>query len=323
MTEQLQLAEPIRTDAEPIATASPVLDELNQVVEVTIIRPGQARVAVNGSPVTYTEEALRQSLPMWEGAACFCDHFNKSVRNIAGVFFAPWYDGGVKAKLRFIDTPLYRMVTRIVSDREAGLAVPDVGLSADIAVNGESTEDGLTVTEITRVVSADIVFSPAAGGSFDRVLNSVMHELGIAADQNESGTVSGRTSDAGEASTGRLVPEKRVRDLQSTADRLRNQVRDQEAAIQELRGNLSEAVNRYRDALLKQHPEIPADMLEGDTVAALDASLEQARAVVDNVKRHLAERVPAGAPQRTGPDISSMSPGEKITYGLRQRGFGK
>lgn len=319
MTDQIKEAGAIKTDAEPIITVASILDEVNQIVEVTIMRPGEAKIAINGSPVTYTEESLKNSLPMWEGAACFCDHFNKSVRNIAGVFFAPWYDGGIKAKLRFIDRPLYHMVARIVREREAGLAVPDVGLSADITINGDTTGTGFLVSEITRVISADIVFSPAAGGSFDRVLNSVMQELGIGEDQDQQPPADQATPPDGQP----LVPEKRVRDLQSTADRLRNQVKDQEAAIAELQTNLAEAVGRYRDALLQQHPEIPADLLNGSTIAELEASLEQARAVVDNVRQHLSGKVPAGAPARQGIDVSSMSPGQKITYGLKQRGVGE
>ena len=332
MTDQPKEAETIKTDAELVATATPIFDEVKQIVEVTIIKPGEAKAVVNGSPVTYSEEALRRSLPMWEGAACFCDHFNKSVRNIAGVFFAPWYEDGVKAKLRFIDTPLYHMVTRIVKEREAGLAVPDVGLSADIAIRGDATEKGFIVGEIARVISADIVFSPAAGGSFDRVLNSVMQELGIA-ETKEGGQPSesrggqgaspGTPTQGSGGSPSASPADKRIRDLQGTADRLRNQVKAQEAATQELQGNLTEAIDKYRQALLQQHPQIPADLVKGNTVAELDSSLEQAQAVVDKVKQHLAERVPAGAPQRSGISISSMSPGEKIIYGLRQRGIGK
>jgi hypothetical protein len=341
MTDQPKEAETIKTDAELVATATPIFDEVKQIVEVTIIKPGEAKAVVNGSPVTYSEEALRRSLPMWEGAACFCDHFNKSVRNIAGVFFAPWYEDGVKAKLRFIDIPLYHMVTRIVREREAGLAVPDVGLSADIAIRGDATEKGFIVGEIARVISADIVFSPAAGGSFDRVLNSVMQELGIA-ETKEGGqpsesrggqgaspaTLGGPGGSApasqGSGSSPSASPaDKRIRDLQGTADRLRNQVKAQETAIQGLQGNLTEAIDKYRQALLQQHPQVPADLVKGNTVAELDNSLEQAQAVVDRVKQHLTEKVPAGAPQRSGIDISSMSPGEKITYGLRQRGIGK
>ena len=305
----------IRTD--PILHQASVLDEVNHVVEVTVIRPGQAKVTIDGAQVSYTEDALKTSLPLWEGAACFCDHFNKSVRNIAGVFFSPWYDDGIKAKLRFTDDTLYNMVAQIVADREDNLPVPDIGISADIAINGESCDDTFEVREISKVVSADIVFSPAAGGSFDRVLNSVMQELAITDDQDEQPPAPGGAPPDGEP----LVPEKRVRDLQSAADKLKNQVKNQEASIQELQGNLAEAVARYRESLLTQHPEIPADLLSGSTIAELDASLDQARAVVDNVRQHLAERVPAGAPARRGIDLSSMSPGEKINYGLKQRGM--
>jgi len=56
-------------------------------------------------------------------------------------------------------------------------------------------------------------------------------------------------------------------------------------------------------------------------VEKIDASLEQARAMVDNVRQHLVERVPAGAPARQGVDTGSMSPGDKISYGLKQRGM--
>jgi len=331
----------IHTD--PILHQASVLDEINHIVEVTIIKPGESKVTIDGTPVSYTEDALKNSLSLWEGTACFCDHFNKSVRNIAGVFFSPWYDEGVKAKLRFIDDTLYNMVSRIVADRENSLPVPDIGISADIAINGESSDDTFEVREISRVISADIVFSPAAGGSFDRILNSVMQELAIGDDQDDqllarhgesvdrvaSGDpldTPGATPPGGEplVSPKRVAsgdPEKRVRDLQSAADRLRNQVKNQEATIQELQGNLAEAVSRYRESLLAQHPEIPADLLKGSTIAELDASLENAQAVVDNVKQHLAEKVPAGAPARQGINISSMSPGEKISYGLKQRGI--
>ena len=309
----------------PILHQASILDDAHHIVEVTIIKPGPAQVTINGDQVCYTEEALQASLPLWEGAACFCDHFNKSVRNIAGVFFAPWYEEGVKAKLRFIDDTLYNMVTRIIADREEGLAVPDVGISADIAVDGEAVGDAFEVREIAGVISGDIVFSPAAGGSFDRILNSVLADSGIAEDQDEppaAGVAAAIDESPSIAGNGeRLVPEKRVRDLQSTADRLRNQVRGQEVRITELQNQLSEAVSKYRDEVLARHPEIPTELVSGDSVEEIDASLEQARAMVDNVRQHLVERVPAGAPARQGVDTGSMSPGDKISYGLKQRGM--
>ena len=309
-------------------TAASIVDEANRIIEATIIKPGLAKVITcDGKPVTYTEQALLNSVPLWESATCFVDHWNKSVRNIAGVFFSPWYDQGVKAKLRFLDETLYNLVARIVKDRDAGLPVPDVGLSADILVNGTSSETAFTVNEVTGVISADIVFSPAAGGSFDRVLNSVMQDLGIpnkAAEPTPTPDTAAPTlANAAVQAEGELVPIKRVRDLQSTTDRLRNQVKDQESTIMRLQADLGSAVARYRQATEIAYPEIPADMIQGATVAEVDASLKNAQAVVDQVKQHLMDRVPAGAPVRKGPDPASMSPKDLIAYGLRQRQAGK
>ncbi|MFH1140909.1 MAG: hypothetical protein V1724_04400 [Chloroflexota bacterium] len=316
----------IKTEA--ILTAASIVDEANRTIEATIIKPGLAKVITcDGKPVTYTEEALYNSVPLWESATCFVDHWNKSVRNIAGVFFSPWYDQGVKAKLRFLDETLYNMVARIVQDRQAGLPVPDVGLSADIMVNGTSSETAFTVNQVTGVISADIVFSPAAGGSFDRVLNSVMQDLGIpdkaAVHTPTPDLAAPPLANAAVQADGELVPIKRVRDLQSATDRLRNQVKDQESTITRLQANLDQAVARYRDATLATHPEIHADLVKGATVAEVDASLINAQAVVDQVKQHLMDRVPAGAPVRKGPDMASMSPKDLIAYGLKQRQAGK
>jgi hypothetical protein len=62
-------------------------------------------------------------------------------------------------------------------------------------------------------------------------------------------------------------------------------------------------------------------MVSGETVAALDQSLAQAKSLVSRVKQGLeAEiklaRVPAGAPPRLPPDLSSLSSREKIQYSI-------
>jgi len=92
------------------------------------------------------------------------------------------------------------------------------------------------------------------------------------------------------------------------------------AAVQDER---REAVSRYREAALAREPDVPADLVAGETVAELEASLAQARQTVAQVRQHLEQqaqalRVPAGAPAREGPDVSDLSPAEKIRLGLRQ-----
>lgn len=314
-----------------------LVDAPRRIIEVTIIKPGPARVKVGGVQVSYSEEALKESLPLWEGAAAFCDHFSKSVRNLAGVYFSPWWDEGVKAKLRFTDDTLYHLVEQIIQEREQGLPVPDIGISADIGIKGVKSDHTIEVQEITHVVSADIVFSPAAGGSFDRVLNSVVSRYGIQMSQASSGEQYGipgpqNQPDAGSSpiysgeSEEELVPVKRVRDLQSTNDKLRAQIKNQQELVSEkdrlisgLQSDLGVAVAKYREYLLAQHPEIPSELVKGNTIEEISESFLEAQKVVERVHQHLEESIPAGAPARSGIDVSALSPREKIEYGLRRR----
>jgi hypothetical protein len=104
-----------------------------------------------------------------------------------------------------------------------------------------------------------------------------------------------------------------------------------ETDIASLRGLLDdaaqrerEAASRYRDLVVRSDPSLPPDLITGDTVDAVEASLAAAREIAGRVRSHIeaqaqAVRVPAGAPQRAGPDLSAMTPDEKIKYGLTQR----
>ncbi len=75
--------------------------------------------------------------------------------------------------------------------------------------------------------------------------------------------------------------------------------------------------------MLQREPELPADLIGGDSVAEVDASVARARQTVAQVRQHIEQqaqalRVPAGAPVRSGPDVSGLTPGEKIRLGMRQ-----
>ena len=84
------------------------------------------------------------------------------------------------------------------------------------------------------------------------------------------------------------------------------------------------AAGRYRELALRAEPDLPAEMIAGDSVEAIDASIVAAREVVTRVRSHIeaqaqAARVPAGAPQRGERDLSGLSPQQKIRFGLEQR----
>lgn len=99
-----------------------------------------------------------------------------------------------------------------------------------------------------------------------------------------------------------------------------------ESQTQELataKGTLESAVGAFKDVVLKANPLIPTDLIQGLTIDEVNASLEKATALVGQIKQGLekegnAEKIPPGAPQRTGLDLSAMTTKEKINYGLRE-----
>jgi chromosome segregation ATPase len=84
---------------------------------------------------------------------------------------------------------------------------------------------------------------------------------------------------------------------------------------------LPQAVAAYKELAVQASPGLVAEMIQGDTIEAVNESLNAARALVERVKQKVEEenvsvRVPAGAPQRTLPDLSALSPREKIKYAM-------
>jgi chromosome segregation ATPase len=90
---------------------------------------------------------------------------------------------------------------------------------------------------------------------------------------------------------------------------------------QELHARLQAAAGKYREVLLAAAPELPEEMVAGDSVEEVETSAERARQTVRQVRNRLESeaqsgRVPAGSPPRGAPDFSALSPIEKIRLGL-------
>lgn len=85
--------------------------------------------------------------------------------------------------------------------------------------------------------------------------------------------------------------------------------------------SLTEAVVSYKDRVVQMNPEITEELISGDTIEAVDKSLEKAISLIGRVKKSVEKeisniRVPAGAPGRRIPDLSTLSPREKIQYAI-------
>ncbi len=128
--------------------------------------------------------------------------------------------------------------------------------------------------------------------------------------------------------------DERLRTLEETRRRLETteaELRDRDgmlgaraSEIAGLKQSLATTLESYRKAVQRQVSSA-AELIVGSSVEEIDASLERARAVVAKVEAEVRERlatgrIPAGAPERTGPDVSALSPAEKIRYGLGARG---
>jgi len=108
-----------------------------------------------------------------------------------------------------------------------------------------------------------------------------------------------------------------------------SQGREQELAgltdrASSLEAQVRSAAQRYRELALERSPELPQELVAGETVEEIDQAIERARETVAKVRGHLesqaqAGRVPVGAPARSGPDLSGLSAEAKIRAGLERR----
>jgi len=112
-------------------------------------------------------------------------------------------------------------------------------------------------------------------------------------------------------------------EMQARIARLEQSIASRDGELTAIKQSLSGAVTKYRAAVLASAPGIPQEMVKGESLDEIDASLELARGIVIKVRQQLeveaeANKVPAGAPPRMPQDISALSPAEKIAYALRK-----
>ena len=124
------------------------------------------------------------------------------------------------------------------------------------------------------------------------------------------------------------IKDSRISELEQTVvDRdnqiavLKQSVAELEPRLADLNNSLTQAVASYRSLVVRSNPNVPEELIAGDTVEAIDKSLANAQTIIDRVRQELeaetaATKVPAGAPQRMPIDLSALSPREKIQYAI-------
>ncbi len=113
----------------------------------------------------------------------------------------------------------------------------------------------------------------------------------------------------------------RLTDLEGIVASREEEIANLKQSKADLEERLTGAVTSYKSLVLQTNPGVVEELVSGDTIEAINESLTKAKTLVGKVRQGLAAeisvgKIPAGAPQRIPPDLSALSPREKIQYAI-------
>ena len=138
------------------------------------------------------------------------------------------------------------------------------------------------------------------------------------------GLIAQKDEELAEANARIIELEQAVADKDSDIATLKQSEVELEERLSAISNTLAEAVASYRALAIETNPEVMEELISGDTIEAINESLEKAKGLISKVRQGLETeisltRVPSGAPERRAPDFSALSPSEKIQYGIGGR----
>lgn len=109
--------------------------------------------------------------------------------------------------------------------------------------------------------------------------------------------------------------------LESEIATLKQAVAEADDSLHKLGESFKQAVASYKVLVVQSNPDVPEELVTGDSIEAINDSLTSAKELVSKIRKGmeseiLLTRVPAGAPERTPPDLSALSSREKIQYAV-------
>ena len=116
-------------------------------------------------------------------------------------------------------------------------------------------------------------------------------------------------------------PERAAAEKEAEIGRLKEANAGLEKKAASLSESLSKAIASYKAAIVRANPDVLEELISGDSIESIDETLAKGKELVSKVKRGIEAaisqtRVPVGAPERTAPDLSALSPREKIQYAI-------
>ena len=102
---------------------------------------------------------------------------------------------------------------------------------------------------------------------------------------------------------------------------LKQAIVESDGKFDSLNDELKNAVVAYKAVVVQANPYITEELITGNTIDELNQSVEKAKTLIAQVRTSIeadiaSGKVPAGAPARTPPDLSALSPREKIQYAI-------
>ena len=92
----------------------------------------------------------------------------------------------------------------------------------------------------------------------------------------------------------------------------------------QLKATLDDAVKAYRKLAISTSPLYSEDVISGTSIQEINASIQKVNGLVKKMRTSLESElksliIPAGAPERSGPDLSGLSPRDKIKQGIQNK----
>ena len=89
--------------------------------------------------------------------------------------------------------------------------------------------------------------------------------------------------------------------------------------LKETETRMSALVGRYRQAVLRAEPQLPEELVTGETAEEIDRAVTHARNVVAKVRAQVRREVDTQAPPLPPDVLARMTPEQKIRYGFMRR----
>lgn len=144
------------------------VDQGKRLITQVALTGGQSR---NG--YTYSNDALQNAVPLYEGKPVFLDHAHnrsrpedRSTRDLVGSISNPTFQNGrIYGDIKVLETESGQTFLKLLE-----LETPGVGMSH--VVKAKRSVDGTLVEEIADVISVDAVINPATTSTFKESVNT-------------------------------------------------------------------------------------------------------------------------------------------------------